>query len=317
MGAWPDGTMEAMTLQSDIPQLTPLQSRVAREIVAIVRRENKKAGDHLAETLLAQQVGTSRSPIQAALRHLVVHGVLLQDPNRGYFLAKDAQDWGAVAEQLSSQPDDPLYLAIAEARQTGQLPDEVNEAELMRHFNVARSTLRKVLTRISEEGWVEPRVGHGWTFQNMIESPEAYEESYLFRQAIEPTGILSTSFQVDPVELRQLQKEQKQIVDGGYAHMTPIELFEANSRFHEIVAGWSNNRFILQSIKRVNQLRRLVEYRQAGRRAARQGQAEEHLHILDAIAVQDLVTAAALMRRHLDGARRAKVHGRDLFDPTQ
>jgi DNA-binding GntR family transcriptional regulator len=305
-----------MTQHSEPQPLTPLQSRVAREIVAIVRRENKRAGEHLAETLLAQQVGTSRSPIQAALRHLVAHGVLQQDPNRGYFLAKDAQDWGPVSERFSTQPDDPLYLAIAEARQTGQLPDEVNEAELMRHFNVARSTLRKVLTRISEEGWVEPRVGHGWTFQNMIESPEAYEESYLFRQAIEPTGILSASFQANPVELRQLQKEQKQIVEGGFEHMTPIELFEANSRFHEMVASWSNNRFIVQSVKRVNQLRRLVEYRQANRRAARQGQAQEHLQILDAIAVQDLVTAAALMRRHLDGARRAKVHGRDLFDPA-
>ena len=168
-------------------RLSPLQSRVAREIVAIVRREDKQAGEHLAESLLAEQVGTSRSPVQVALRHLVAHGVLQQDPNRGYFLARDAKDWGVVAEQFSSQPDDPLYLAIAEARQTGQLPDEVNEAELMRRFNVARSTLRKVLTRISEEGWVEPKVGHGWSFQNMIESPEAYEESYLFRQAIEPT----------------------------------------------------------------------------------------------------------------------------------
>ena len=57
----------------------------------------------------------------------------------------------------------------------------------MRRYSVARSTLRKVLTRISEEGWAEPKVGHGWSFQNMIESPEAYEESYLFRQASEPT----------------------------------------------------------------------------------------------------------------------------------
>ncbi len=295
-------------------RLSALQSRVAREIVALVRREDRRAGDHLAESLLAEQVGTSRTPVQVALRHLVAHGVLQQDPNRGYFLAKDAKDWGGVAEQFSSQPDDPLYLAIAEARQTGQLPAEVNEAELMRRFNVARSTLRKVLARISEEGWVEPNVGHGWSFQNMIETPEAYEESYLFRQAIEPTGILSPSFNADPAELRRLQHEQKLIVDGGFQHMTPIELFEANSRFHETLASWSNNRFIVQSVKRVNHLRRLVEYRQASSRSPRQTQAQEHLKILDAIAQQDFVTAAGLMRAHLDGARRAKVHGRRLFD---
>lgn len=297
-----------------VHDLNRLQARIAREIVALVRRENKKKGDHLIESLIAEQIGTSRSPVQVALRFLTRHGVLHQDPNRGYFLALDAKDWGFVADLCSSQPDDPLYLAIAEARQVGQLPDEVNEAELMRRFSVARSTLRKVLARISEEGWAERRVGHGWCFQNMIDSPEAYEESYLFRQAIEPTGLLSPSFHVQPDELRQLQQEQELIVDGGFAHMTPIELFETNSRFHEKIAGWSNNRFIVQSVKRVNQLRRLVEYKQAARREARQSQAQEHLQILDAIARADYVNAAALMRSHLDGARRAKVHGKNVFD---
>lgn len=96
--------------------------------------------------------------------------------------------------------------------------------------------------------------------------------------------------------------------------MSSIELFEANNRFHEIVAGWSDNRFIVQSVKRVNQLRRLVEYRQASRRVLRQTQAKEHLQNLDAIAQQDFVTAAARMRGHLDGARRAKVHDKNVFE---
>lgn len=297
-----------------VPRLSALQSKVARDIVGIVRREQRKAGDRLLETALSEQIGTSRSPVQAALRYLAACGVLMQDTHRGYVLLKDAMDWEGVSDHFSNQPDDPLYLAIADARHAGQLPDEVNETELMRQFNVARSTLRKVLTRIREEGWVEPNVGHGWHFQNTIESPEAYEESYLFRQAIEPTGILSPSFQADLAELKQLQQEQRLIVDGGFRQMTPIELFEANSRFHETVAGWTHNRFILQSVRRVNQLRRLVEYRQASRRGPRQTQAEEHLRILDAIARQDFVEAAALMRAHLDGARRAKVHGQHVFE---
>jgi len=294
-------------------ELTPLQTKVAREIVALVRREGRRAGDHLPEVQLSEQIGTSRSPVQAALRHLSKLGVVQQDVNRGFFIIKDAKDWGTVAASFSSQPDDPLYLAIADERQSGKLPDEVSEAELMRRFNVARSTLRKVLARISEEGWIEQRVGQGWAFQNMMESPDAYEESYLFRQAIEPTGILSASFHADPAELAQLHREQEFIVAGGFRSMTPIELFEANSRFHELIAAWSGNRFILQSVKRVNQLRRLIEYRQASKRNPRQTQAQEHLQILDAIAKHDYMAAAALMRGHLDGARRAKVYGKGLF----
>ena len=90
--------------------------------------------------------------------------------------------------------------------------------------------------------------------------------------------------------------------------MTAIELFEANSRFHETLAAWSGNRFIVQSVRRVNQQRRLVEYQQASKRPQRQVQALEHMQILDAIERQDLVEAASLMRKHLDGARRAKVY---------
>jgi len=51
--------------------------------------------------------------------------------------------------------------------------------------------------------------------------------------------------------------------------MTAIELFESNSLFHETLAKWSGNRFIVQSVRRLDQLRRLVEYRQARSRKPR------------------------------------------------
>lgn len=297
-----------MRITSPASDLTPLQKRAAREIVALVRRESRKAGEHLPEIQLAEHIGTSRSPVQAALRHLARRGVVQQDVNRGFFMVQDARDWDAIATELSSTPDDPLYLSIVEARRTGDLPDEVSEAELMRRFGVVRGTLRKALARMSEEGWVEQNVGHGWTFLPMIDTPEAYEESYLFRQAIEPVGLMSPSFRIEPAGLAELRREQQHIVNGGYQTMTAIELFEANSRFHETLAHWSGNRFIEQAVRRVNQQRRLLEYHQASQRKPRQTQAQEHLHILDALAAHDVLQAASLLRAHLDGARRAKVH---------
>lgn len=293
-------------------ELTSLQQRVAREIVALVRRDNRQAGDHLPEIHLAQQIGTSRSPIQAALRHLAQLGVLQQDANRGFFLTVDAKNWdGPVSGLLVT--DDPLYLRIVQDRQSGALPDEVTEAELMRRYSVARSTLRKVLSRISEEGWIEQSMGHGWQFLSMIDSSDAYEESYLFRQFIEPASLMGPSFIFDPGELAQLRLAQQRIVAGGFQSMTPIELFEANSHFHETLAKWGNNRFVLQSVRRINQLRRLVEYRQTSKRSPRQTQASEHLAILDAIEQQDFVQAASLMRAHLNGARRGKLLDVDVF----
>lgn len=294
------------------PSLSPLQARVAREIVAIVRRERRSAGDHLPESALAQEIGTSRSPVQAALRYLATLGVVERDAHRGYFLRRPAEEWSELAHALYAAPDDPLYLKIAEARLAGQLPDEVNESELMRRYGVARSTLRDVLGRISQEGWIEQRVGHGWCFLPMIDSAEAYEESYLFRRTLEPAGLASASFSIEPGQLAELRREQEGIINGGYRTMSAIELFESNSRFHETLAEWSHNRFIAQAIRRVNQQRRLIEYRAVAKRGARRVQAEQHLEIIEALERGQVAHAVALLKEHLEGARRTKVHHKTL-----
>jgi DNA-binding GntR family transcriptional regulator len=293
--------------------LTPLQTRVTREILALARRDDLSEGDRLAESVLADKIGTSRTPVNVALHHLVSLGVVVYDTHRGFFMAKSARELTDIAAQFFDEPDEPLYLKIAEDRLARRLPDVISEADLMRHYDVSRSALRRVLSVMQEEGWLERQVGHGWQFMPMIDSVEAYEESYLFRAAIEPTGVLSPTFSADRAELSELKRRQQFIVDGGYLSMNSIELFEENSAFHETIAKWSGNRFIAQSVRRMDRLRRLVEYRQAKARQPRKEQALEHLAILDAIAQHDLLRAAALLRDHIEGARRGKVHAQEVF----
>ena len=294
--------------------LTQLQARVAKDIVSITRRDQMKQGDHLNESLLADRIGTSRSPVNVALRHLAELGLVLHDPNRGYFLQKDADETFSVAEELFEKSDEPLYLKISQDRLSRQLADEMTEADLMTRYGVSRNTLRKVLSRIQQEGWIERQVGQGWRFLPMIDSVEAYEESYLFRTALEPTALLAATFCMNQGEFEELKKRQLFIAEGGYESMTAIELFEANSEFHETLAKWSGNRFFAQSVRRMDQLRRLVEYSQARNRKPRKQQALEHLAILDAIAHHDFLGAAALLREHLNNARRAKAYLGSVFE---
>lgn len=292
--------------------MTPLQTRVAQEIVSLARREDFKAGQHLPEALLSERIGTSRSPINAAMRHLKKLGVVAHDKNRGFFMQRNATDLGDVMRKFAATPDDPLYLRIAADRQAGRLGEAMTEAELMRRYGVARSNLLRALSRIQKEGWIERNLGHGWSFVPMIESQDSYEESYLFRVTIEPAGMLSPSFNADPGELSELRREQMQLAGESYKSMTPVEIFEANARFHETVARWSGNRFFVQSLERINNLRRLVEYNIIPKRPPR---VDEHLEILDAIGRQDMLTAASLMRAHLDVARRVKKQEQGVF-PT-
>ncbi len=287
--------------------LTTLQTRALREIIIHVRREDLPAGSHLAESHLSRIIGTSRFPVSAALSHLTKLGVVRHDKHRGYFLAKRASDLADLAQEWSDAAENPVYLHIAAARQKQSLPNTVSEAELMTQFHVSRNVLRKVLSRIQEEGWIERRTGQGWEFLPMIDSAEAYEESYAFRLAIEPAGILSATFTPDIAALIVCRKQQEFIVASGYKTMTAIELFESNARFHETIASCTGNRFLLQTVRRLDQLRRLVEYMQAERRSPRKSQAQEHLAIIASILEGDLLGAATKMRSHLEGARRAKL----------
>ena len=49
----------------------------------------------------------------------------------------------------------------------------------------------------------------------MIDSPQAYEESYSFRLALEPTGILASGFRPNQAELAALLQRQRFIADRG------------------------------------------------------------------------------------------------------
>lgn len=289
--------------------LTPLQLRVARDIVSYARRENLKAGQRMVESLLAEQVGTSRSPVNAALCYLGGLGVLAHDLNRGYVLECDAAKLHDIAQRIENEIEDPLYLRIAADRLDRRLDDVVTETHLVRTYATTRGTVRRVLSRIQQEGWIEKASGQGWTFQPMIDSVEAYDESYVFRTALEPTALTTAGFNADLVEFSALRRQQEFIAKDGYQSMTEIELFESNSDFHGTLAKWSGNRFILQSVRRIDQLRRLVEYRQSRDRAPRRVAALEHILVLDAIADNDLFKAATLLRAHLDRARREKVFG--------
>lgn len=297
-------------------RLTPLQRRLASGIVAHARRENLPAGANLPEQALAARLGTSRSPVRATLAHLATTGIVRYKRDHGWFLAKPASALARFARASLSAAEDPLYDALVERRLGGGLRGAVTESELMRRFKASRSALRRVLLRIQQQGWAERRPGHGWLFLPLIDTAAAYEECHAFRAVIEPAGILTSTYRPELAELESCRNQQQLIVDGGYRTMTPVELFETNAHFHETLAGWSGNRFILQAIQRLNCLRRLVEYRQAVKdRAARRLRAREHLAILERIAGGDFLGAASLMRDHLNLSFRQKVAGADFPPP--
>ena len=271
-------------------------------------------GQHLTEASLQDLLGTSRQPIRSALGHLAEQGLVQRVPNKGFFLTRAALTTAPPPPPpADATSEEAVYLRIAEDRLARRLPDRVSENDLMRRYGMSRLALRRVLTRIYGEGWIDRNEGRGWSFAALIDSVEAYRECYELRQIIEVAGLRSPEFRADPDALAELRRRQQIVADGGWQRLSQMELVQTNAEFHEGLAAMSGNRFLVATVQKLNQLRRLVEYRQ--RRSAEHviSQSAEHMAILDALDAGDADHAADLMHAHL-GRSKARKARAEMFD---
>jgi DNA-binding GntR family transcriptional regulator len=81
--------------------------------------------------------------------------------------------------------------------------------------------------------------------------------------------------------------------------------YDLDASFHEIIAGFSGNAFLIQAIQQHNRLRRLIEYGGYGRLERVKAWAAEHLAVLHALQRGHLKHAAESMRQHLTNAMKA------------
>jgi DNA-binding GntR family transcriptional regulator len=287
------------------PSLSP---QITARILEHIREHNFSEGQHLPSQELADAFRVSRAPVAAALRRLEEMNIVRSEPNRGYFLVRGAQDLRAkdLAALEVTEPEDEIYFAIAEDRLAGKLPSRATESELMRIYEVPRSRLLKVLHRMAEEGWVERLPGNGWEFRPTLTSRESYEQGYQFRAAIESQALILPSYRVDPGAFHGAREEQRRILDGGFKRMSRDHLFRANSEFHEMLMTCAHNEFFLDAVRRVNRLRRLIEYRITVDRSRLPVQCREHLRILDLIEGGDMPRASDFLRVHILGANAVK-----------
>lgn len=198
------------------------------------------------------------------------------------------------------------YPRIAEDWLAGTLPERVTENELMRRYGLTRAGLASVLQRIINEGWIERLPGKGWQFLPVLSTGSAYDQGYRLRILLEPAAILEPNFQLDEVGLRRCRDEQQALVDGAVEWASPAQLFDANSHLHEVIAKCPGNVFIVDGLRRVNRLRRLMEYRKDVDRAASALRCKEHLTLIDLLLSGQREAAADFMRLLMRDAAREK-----------
>ena len=255
-------------------------------------------GTHLPAQSLADRFGVSRFPVSQALRLLAERGVLRAEPRRGFFVAEAGQ---GRAEAMAGRGDrlSQAYFAMAEDRVAGRLPDSISEAALRERYGISKGQLAQLLDRIAAEGWAERRPGYGWRFSSVLTTPDALEQTYRLRLAIEPAALLEPGYRLDPELAAQCRAVEEHMLAGGIEAASADALYERGVRYHEAVVGASGNPFMLDALRRVNRIRRLLVYRSLTDRGRFYRQAREHLAMLDLLQAGRNAEAAEAMRAHL------------------
>jgi DNA-binding GntR family transcriptional regulator len=295
---------------------TSLTAQLAAQILDHIRSNELPRGQHLPSQALADAFRVSRAPVNSAFKFLQNMGVVRFEANRGYFLATDAKDLSELKLIVNEEgEEDDSYFEIAEDRLAGKLPQQVTENELMRRYDLPRGRLVKILNRIAQEGWIERLPGHGWEFRQTLTSRHSYEAGYRFRATIESGAVLEPTFRIDRDAFRRAREQQQSLLDGAFMRLSRAQLFNINSELHETIVACSGNEFFLDSVKRVNRLRRLIEYRVTLDRSRLTRQCREHLEILDLLEAGKNVEASAYLRRHIEGAKSLKSPAVDKRKP--
>ena len=280
-----------------------LSPQIMARIVEHVRQTDMKAGQHLPAQALADSFKVSRQPIVGALKKLQQMGIVQASPNRGYFLACHAADIPAIDAEAAG--DDGLYDRIAADKLAGNLPDRLSENELIRLYGVTRGRLLRVLRQIADEGWIERLPGNGWEFREILTSRKAYADAYQFRAATEMQALLLPSFRIDPAAFAAARRHQQQLLES-YGGESREKVFGTNIEFHEMLMTCANNDFFLDAVRRINRVRRLMEYSITHDRSRMPQQCREHLQILDLIEDRDMQAAATFLYRHIREAGNIK-----------
>lgn len=289
---------------SNVSALTPT---LARRIIEMIRREGYPVGHRLTEQALCEELDVSRSPVRKALQYLQGVGAVTSEPNRGFQVAKMPSELGELEFAPNPASEEVLYMRIAGDRIHGELPDEIAENDLMERYGLPRLQVQRILNRMARESMIDRKPGRGWIFRPLLSNVESHRESYRYRMIIEPAAILEPGYEVDLAELEKCRREQIELLDGGIERCTPAELFRAGVHFHETMIAGAKNRFLLDSLRTLNQMRRVVEYGTRLDRNRLHRQCEEHLVLIDLLVKGERMEASQFLRQHLNTARITKI----------
>lgn len=276
-----------------------LQTELVSRIGEWIRNQDQGDKIRVREAVLSRELGVSRTPVRAALQHLVGDGVLHPHELGGYTVLQMPP--AAIDSMAPGEESAGLYGRMLRDIILSEMPDPATESALMRHYAAGRGEILQVLRRLMREGLAEPLPGKGWTMLKF--DSEQMLKSYHLRSILEPALLIDRNYVIDRPALERLNADHQAALSALSEDSPWREIFELDATFHEALARGSRNDLIVDIIRRQNRLRRLAEFFSYSRLERIRASMMEHVAILEALLAGDPAWASALLRQHLTVSR--------------
>ena len=186
--------------------------------------------------------------------------------------------------------------------------DRLKEAELAKIFGLSRTPVREALHRLEVQGLLRHEPHRGMVVPTL--DPQAVTELYVMREVLEGTAAALAAQHATEVEIEVMTT----IVANDQRHGDdPERLAGTNRAFHGAIHRAAHNRFLMQSLKALDESNALLGPTTLKLEARRMQAIAEHGQIVTAIGNRDAKGAEQAMRQHLRAAFAARLAVIDSF----
>ncbi|HEX8046636.1 GntR family transcriptional regulator [Rhizobium sp.] len=272
----------------------------------------------LLEGPIAEILQISRAPVQRALQALESEGLVHRFNGRGYLVGPADQgiepnrtDIKTLGLSIPRHADEALQSRSSWERIYNTVEADVAgcvvfgqyriiEIELATHFNVSRTVVRDVLTRLRERGLVRKNQSSHWIAGPL--TAQMIKDHFVLRGMLEPQALIAGAEHVDRAGLGELFQRLSELERHDIAdHLKALEAIYAD--FVDICILATPNERLKESIR--NNLLPVTATERLLRRLGLPGDPAviTELRLVTELLLRGAVTAAAaMMESHLDAS---------------
>lgn len=197
------------------------------------------------------------------------------------------------------------YLKLKDAIRSGDLKpgQRVRESEMAARLDVSRTPVREAFRRLEADGLLSFAPYRGMVISEL--DHQAVMELYFMREVLEGTAAGLAARRASDAEVAILQ-ELVSLDPGGAGK--PAAVAGHNRRYHSSLYHAAHNRYLLKTLNVLQDAMALLGPTTMEVSGRSEEAKQEHAAIVQAITDKDAELAERLMREHIRGAQKARLH---------